>query len=135
MAEFTDEHRAILDFERAWWKHAGAKEGAIRQRFGLTATRYYQLLNWIIDEPAALEHDPLGVRRLRRLRDRAPVVRTGPRLSEPCDSSSCNPPGAAPPPGAFAVPDTHNSDTVRISRGLRRPPGVDNDGGVDSRHP
>jgi len=68
MATLTDEHRDILDFERAWWRYAGAKEAAVRDRFSLTLTRYYQVLNWVIDQPEALEHDPLGVRRLRRLR-------------------------------------------------------------------
>jgi hypothetical protein len=62
--------RAILDFEQNWWTESGSKEGAIRQRFQLSPTRYYQLLNDLLDEPAALEYDPLVVRRLRRLRDR-----------------------------------------------------------------
>lgn len=60
---------AILDFERQWWKYSGAKETAIRERFDMSATRYYQVLNALIDEPAALTHDPLLIRRLRRLRD------------------------------------------------------------------
>ena len=77
---FTDDHRQILDFERAWWKYAGAKEAAIHDRFGLTAVRYYQVLNWIIDEPAALEHDPLTVRRLWRLRDERARRRSARRL-------------------------------------------------------
>ena len=59
---------AMLSFERQWWKRAGAKEQAIRDNFGLTATRYYQLLNSLLDDPAALEHDPVLVQRLRRLR-------------------------------------------------------------------
>jgi len=59
---------AMLAFERQWWKRAGAKEQAIRDTFGLTATRYYQLLNTLLDDPAALEHDPVLVQRLRRLR-------------------------------------------------------------------
>jgi hypothetical protein len=58
----------ILAFERRWWKHAGAKEQAIRDTFGLSATRYYQVLNGLLDDPAALEHDPVLVGRLRRLR-------------------------------------------------------------------
>jgi hypothetical protein len=58
----------ILAFEKQWWKHAGAKEQAIRDEFGLSATRYYQLLNALLEEPAALAHDPVLVRRLRRLR-------------------------------------------------------------------
>lgn len=59
---------AILEFERLWWKYAGAKEQAIRDRFGLSATRYYQVLNALIDNPAALARDPILVKRLRRLR-------------------------------------------------------------------
>jgi hypothetical protein len=58
----------ILAFERKWWKHAGSKEQAIRETFGLSATRYYQLLNGLLDDPEALKHDPVLVGRLRRLR-------------------------------------------------------------------
>jgi len=60
--------RDILDFERAWWKEPGRKERAIRERFHLSAARYYQLLNRLIDSPDALRYDPMLVRRLRRLR-------------------------------------------------------------------
>ncbi|HEX2241317.1 MAG TPA: DUF3263 domain-containing protein [Actinomycetota bacterium] len=58
----------MLDFERTWWKHAGVKEQAIRERFDMSATRYYQLLNDLLEKPAALEHDPILVKRLKRLR-------------------------------------------------------------------
>jgi len=34
----------------------------------MTATRYYQTLNALIDTDAALAHDPMLVKRLRRLR-------------------------------------------------------------------
>src|SRR5918911_502847 len=61
--------REILAFERQWWKYAGAKEQAIRELFGMSATRYYQVLNALIDRPEALAVDPLLVKRLRRLRD------------------------------------------------------------------
>jgi hypothetical protein len=64
----TEREELILAFERKWWKHAGSKEQAIRDTFGLSATRYYQLLNGLLDNPAALEHDPVVVGRLRRLR-------------------------------------------------------------------
>jgi hypothetical protein len=60
--------RAILDFERSWWSQPESKERAIRARLGLSAARYYQLLSTLIDSPEALRHDPLLVRRLRRLR-------------------------------------------------------------------
>ena len=59
----------ILDFEEQWWKYAGSKEAAIDSEFGLSATRYYQHLTRIIDNPAAEARNPMLVRRLRRLAD------------------------------------------------------------------
>ena len=61
------EHEMLL-FERQWWRRAGAKDTAIRTRFGLPPTRYYQALNALVDSPAALAADPLVVGRLRRVR-------------------------------------------------------------------
>jgi hypothetical protein len=58
----------ILLFERQWWKHAGAKEQAIRETFEISSTRYYQQLNKLLDDPRALEFDAPLVNRLRRLR-------------------------------------------------------------------
>jgi hypothetical protein len=58
----------MLTFERQWWRQPGAKETAIRDRFGVTPTRYYQVLNALVDRPDALAADPLLVRRLRRVR-------------------------------------------------------------------
>lgn len=66
--ELTERDREILAFERRWWRHAGAKEQAIRDTFQLSATRYYQLLNALLDRPAALAAEPMLVGRLRRLR-------------------------------------------------------------------
>ena len=64
----TDRDARILNFERQWWKYAGAKEDAVRELFSLSSTEYYQILNAIIDQPAALERDPMLVKRLRRMR-------------------------------------------------------------------
>ena len=64
-----DRDRAILDFEREWWQHPGAKEDAIRQNFGLSPARYYQLLGKLMDSEAALVYDPMLVKRLQRVRD------------------------------------------------------------------
>jgi Protein of unknown function (DUF3263) len=64
----SDRDRAILAFERAWWTFPGAKGAAITDHVGLSPTRYYELLNTLIDDPDALAHDPLLVRRLRRQR-------------------------------------------------------------------
>ena len=59
----------ILDFEGNWWRYAGAKEAAIKELFELTAPRYYQLLNDLIDRNDALAAAPMLVKRLRRLRE------------------------------------------------------------------
>ena len=64
----TERELLILAFESKWWKHAGSKEQAIRDNFGLSSTRYYQILNGLLDSPAALEQDPVLIGRLRRLR-------------------------------------------------------------------
>ncbi|WP_291379016.1 DUF3263 domain-containing protein [Demequina sp.] len=61
-----DEH--ILAFERQWWRFAGSKEDAVREKFGMSATEYYQVLNALIDSEPALVHDPMLVKRLRRMR-------------------------------------------------------------------
>ena|SRR5580765_4049033 len=66
----TDRERAILDFERSWWSEDVEKEILVSQRFGINTAEYYRVLNDLIDRPEALAHDPLSVRRLRRLRDR-----------------------------------------------------------------
>ena len=72
--------REILAFERQWWKYAGAKEQAIRDLFGMSATRYYQVLNALIDTPDALAADPMLVKRLRRLRASRQRQRSARRL-------------------------------------------------------
>ena len=79
-AELSERDQAILAFERQWWKYAGAKETAVREQFDMSATRYYQVLNALIDRPEALAHDPLLVRRLRRLRSQRQRQRSARRL-------------------------------------------------------
>jgi hypothetical protein len=66
----SERERAIIDFERSWWTTPGRKEVAIRSRFDVSATRYYQLLGALVDSADAVAYDPLVVRRLRRVRDR-----------------------------------------------------------------
>lgn len=78
--ELSERDEKILDLERYWWKYAGAKEQAIKDAFGMSATRYYQILNALIDTEAALAHDPLLVKRLRRLRGHRQRARTARRL-------------------------------------------------------
>ena len=65
----------ILDFERSWWRYAGAKESAIKELFDLTPARYYQLLNDLIDRDDALAVSPILVKRLRRLREARTTAR------------------------------------------------------------
>jgi hypothetical protein len=77
--QLTERQRRMIVFERQWWRHAGSKEQAIRQQFDLSATRYYQMLNQLLDRPEALAFDPIVVGRLRRLR----VTRSRTRASGP----------------------------------------------------
>jgi hypothetical protein len=79
-ADLSDRDREILEFERHWWKYAGAKETAVREKFDMSSTRYYQVLNALIDRPEALEADPLLIRRLRRLRAARQRQRSARRL-------------------------------------------------------
>ena len=79
-AALDEREREILAFERQWWKYAGAKEQAIRELFEMSATRYYQVLNALLDRPEALAHDPMLVKRLRRLRSARQRQRSARRL-------------------------------------------------------
>ena len=76
----SDRDRNVLAFERQWWKYAGAKEQAIKDLFDMSSTRYYQVLNALIDNPAALAADPMLVKRLRRLRASRQRQRSARRL-------------------------------------------------------
>ena len=80
VGKLSDRDAEILVFERQWWKFAGAKEQAIRDQFQMSATRYYQVLNALIDKPEALAQDPLLVKRLRRLRATRQRNRSAKRL-------------------------------------------------------
>jgi hypothetical protein len=79
-ASLGDRDRRILEFERQWWKYAGAKEQAIRDLFDMSGTRYYQILNGLIDDPTALAFDPMLVKRLRRMRASRQRARSARRL-------------------------------------------------------
>ena len=70
----------ILTFERQWWKYSGSKEDAIRELFSMSATRYYQVLNALVERPEALAADPMLVKRLRRLRASRQKARAARRL-------------------------------------------------------
>ena len=79
-ASLSERDQRILEFERQWWRYAGAKEQAIRELFDCSATRYYQLLNALIDDPEALRADPMLVKRLRRMRSARQRARSARRL-------------------------------------------------------
>ena len=80
-AGLSERDRAVLGFERQWWKYSGAKEAAIRELFDMSATRYYQLINSLIDTPEALEFDPMLVKRLRRMRSSRQASRSANRAN------------------------------------------------------
>jgi hypothetical protein len=68
-AGLSERDAAVIAFEREWWRYGGAKETAIRERLGLSAVQYYQVLNALLDSPEALAAEPMLVKRLRRLRE------------------------------------------------------------------
>ncbi|MFK5582535.1 DUF3263 domain-containing protein [Serinicoccus sp. LYQ131] len=78
--DLTERDREILDFENRHWTYAGSKEQGIKDLFDLSATRYYQILNQLIDSEAALAHKPLLIKRLRRDRSRRQRSRSMRRL-------------------------------------------------------
>lgn len=80
LRELSERDSEIIAFERQWWKYAGAKEQAIRELFDMSATRYYQVLNLLIDSPVALAADPMLIKRLRRLRATRQRARSARRL-------------------------------------------------------
>lgn len=81
VSELSERDAAILDFERIWWAAAGPRDQQIRARFDMSTPRYYQVLNALIDTPQALQHDPLLVKRLRRLREKRQRARSADRLA------------------------------------------------------
>jgi len=82
--DLNERDQAIIDFERTWWSMSGPKEAHIKEQFELSAARYYQILNELLETPEAYDYDPLVVRRLRRMRDRRRRARhEGAPASEP----------------------------------------------------
>lgn len=71
--------RMVLDLEVLTFRYLGAKERAIRERFGWTPTRYFVRLNQLLEHPAALAYAPAVVNRLRarRTSSRGPGEREG----------------------------------------------------------
>jgi hypothetical protein len=87
MDELTKRDIEVLDFERSWWKHAGVKEQAIKERFDMSATRYYQLLNELLENAAAMDQDPILIKRLKRLRSYRQKQRVARLLGDEYESS------------------------------------------------
>lgn len=78
--ELSDRELGILAFESQWWKRSGKKDAAIRELFDMSASRYYQLLNALLDSPAALRADPMLIKRLRKARAARQRARAARRL-------------------------------------------------------
>jgi len=76
MSALSERDMRLLAFERGTWRTAGAKEQAIVEVLGISATRYYQLLNELIDSPDAIKFDPVLVKRLRAQRARRQRIRS-----------------------------------------------------------
>lgn len=81
MAALTDQDKAMLDFAALWWKHAGAQEAAIRERFDCSPTRYWQRVHYLVGTPEAAAYAPATVNRLRRMIARGRHARSPRRLA------------------------------------------------------
>lgn len=79
-AGLSERDAAILAFEKSWWAADASKASEIRERFNMSTTAYHQILNGLLDDPAALEAEPLLVKRLRRLRESRQKARSASRL-------------------------------------------------------
>ena len=75
--------RSILDFERTWRHQPGPKEVAIRESFDISPSRYYELLNALLDDADAIDYDPLTVKRVQRVRNQRRRVRIEGRRADP----------------------------------------------------
>jgi hypothetical protein len=75
MPALSERDMRVLAFERRTWRTVGAKEQEIADALEMPATRYYQLLNELIDRPEALQFDPSLVKRLRTQRARRGALR------------------------------------------------------------
>ena len=79
--ELSELEVSVLEFERRWWKYGGAKDHAIRERFDMSATSYFQIPNSLLDKPAALASEPMLVKRQRRIRTTRQSERAQARVS------------------------------------------------------
>lgn len=76
----SERDAAILDFEDRWYTSSVPKDQAIMEAFGCSSARYYQQLNLLLDKPEAMAHNPLLVKRLRRMRALRQAERSAKRL-------------------------------------------------------
>lgn len=91
-----EKERAVLDFEGSWWQEGGPKEVRIREQLELSPTRYYALLQELMESAEAMEYSPLVVRRMRRMRERRRRARfEGRSVAYP---GGRNPPAGGPHP-------------------------------------
>ena len=75
--------RAILDFERTWRQQSGPKDVAIREHLHMSPSRYYSLLNALLENDDALSYDPLTVKRAQRVRNQRRRIRMEGRRADP----------------------------------------------------
>lgn len=77
----SDLDRDLLDFAAVSWRHRGAREAAILERFGMSLIGFEQRVNRLVDSPTAMEYAPITCRVLRARRERGVRERTAVRLS------------------------------------------------------
>lgn len=90
----SDKEREVLEFEGSWWQEGGPKEVRIREQLQLSPSRYYAILQELMESAEAMEHSPLVVRRMRRMRERRRRARFEGRTA--AYPGSPNPPANGP---------------------------------------
>jgi hypothetical protein len=73
----SERHQAMLEFEKSWWASDEPRESVIRARFQCSVDEYHAELSALLEQPEAMQHDPLVVRRLQRQRVRRRRERLG----------------------------------------------------------
>src|SRR5271154_2869954 len=112
MPALSERDMRVLAFERGTWRTAGAKEQAIAEVLGITATRYYQLLNELIDTQEALRFDPTLVKRLRSQRARRQRIRS-PKPPGACRRAERKANRPRPPAARASSPALSTAEPVR----------------------
>jgi hypothetical protein len=72
----TVRQKMALDIAGRRYRYEAVREQHVRERLGCTPTRFWQIVDALLDDPEALAYAPTTVRRLARLREQRRAART-----------------------------------------------------------